>query len=773
MRLALPLVAILACCLVPVAGRSASGPSLPVDQTAPATGSIGSDDTPAPLDPVDQKLESRLRRLREDRPRGPLRGGPGRRDAWWRGDDVRVLVRLEVLDDAARAALAGAGLRVLRESPERGLIEGWVASGGLRGLAALDGVRSVRPADRGETRIGRVTSGGDTTTMGAATARAQFGVDGSGVRVGVVSDGIDGAAASRATGDLPPDGPVVPSGCEAGSGSEGTAMLEIVHDLAPGASLLFASGVDSPVAFMKAVQCLTTAGANVIVDDLGFFGEPYFQDGDLARTAREAVQAGVSYHSAAGNSAMAHYEAPFRAVPGSKLHDFGDGGSVDDRNVVTVPSGGSLLCVLQWDEPFGAAGDDYNLLLVDEKGAIITRGDNVQNGDDDPLEIVSAHNDGGGVQVAGLKIERARGSAHMLELFCVRDVDTMEHVTPTSSIFGHAAVAEVVAVGAIDVGDPGLDTIERFSSEGPVRLAFPPTTRPKPDLAAFDGIATAVPGFSPFFGTSAAVPHVAAIAALMLQRNPFLTPAEIQATLAATAVDIGPPGFDDAAGAGRVDAVAALAAVAPPECPPESACNDGNPCTTDRCERGRCIHAPVSCDDGNPCNGAETCQPETGACAPGMQAPDGTPCPDSTVCNGEEICHAGICTPGTPLVCSDGDTCTQDLCSPEAGCQFPQLESLASVSCILERGLPSCPGVNLPASVRERFLRAQRLIARGEAAQSRRTQRRLVKQAARVLRRAAAAVERARRLPPDCMSAVASSLGDARNRARLVAQGLR
>src|SRR5262245_4322654 len=186
MRLALPLVATLACCLAPVAGRSASGPSVPVDQAAPATGSIGSEDAPAPLDPVDQKLESRLRRLREDRPRGPLRGGPGRRDTWSRGDDVRVLVRLEVLDDAARAALAGAGFRVLRESPERGLIEGWVAGGGLRGLAALDGVDSVRPADRGETRIGRITSDGDMAAM-AKEARDQFGVDGTGVSVGVIS----------------------------------------------------------------------------------------------------------------------------------------------------------------------------------------------------------------------------------------------------------------------------------------------------------------------------------------------------------------------------------------------------------------------------------------------------------------------------------------------------------------------------------------------------------------------------------------------------------
>src|SRR5262245_66191234 len=111
-------------------------------------------------------------------------------------------------------------------------------------------------------------------------------------------------------------------------------------------------------------------------------------------------------------------------------------------------------------------------------------------------------------------------------------------MTAASSIFGHAAVTEAVTVAAIDADDPGLDTVERFSSQGPVRLAFPPETRAKPDLAGFDGVNTSVPGFAPFFGTSAAAPHVAAIAALLLERNPFITPATIRSVLNATAVDL-------------------------------------------------------------------------------------------------------------------------------------------------------------------------------------------------------------------------------------------
>jgi subtilisin family serine protease len=129
-------------------------------------------------------------------------------------------------------------------------------------------------------------------------------------------------------------------------------------------------------------------------------------------------------------------------------------------------------------------------------------------------------------------------------------------------------VSEVITVAAIGAHDPGLDDVESLSMQGPAPVFFPSMTfRPKPDLAAFDGVVTTLPSggpYNPFFGTSAAAPHSAAVAALLLSNNPTLSPAQVQNILTSTALDIEAPGFDNLAGHGRIDALAAINAVAAP-----------------------------------------------------------------------------------------------------------------------------------------------------------------------------------------------------------------
>jgi len=167
-----------------------------------------------------------------------------------------------------------------------------------------------KPIDPGFlTSVGTRQSEGDVVHR-ANTARGAFNVDGTGVKIGVLSNGVASLAASQAAGDL---GPVTVLPGQGGTGDEGTAMLEIVHDLAPGAQLFFASANGSPATFAQNIRNLRTAGCDIIVDDVFYFVETPFQDGQapaiVSNTNGGAVEqavidvtaAGALYFSSAGN----------------------------------------------------------------------------------------------------------------------------------------------------------------------------------------------------------------------------------------------------------------------------------------------------------------------------------------------------------------------------------------------------------------------------------------------------------------------------------------
>ena len=113
---------------------------------------------------------------------------------------------------------------------------------------------------------GSVNSEGDVAEK-ANVARSTFGVTGAGVKVGVISDSDDHLADSQALADL---GTVTVLSGQSGvpNTGEGTAMLEIVHDLAPGATLYFATGNGGPANFANNIRQLRAAGCDIIVDDL-------------------------------------------------------------------------------------------------------------------------------------------------------------------------------------------------------------------------------------------------------------------------------------------------------------------------------------------------------------------------------------------------------------------------------------------------------------------------------------------------------------------------
>jgi cysteine-rich repeat protein len=193
--------------------------------------------------------------------------------------------------------------------------------------------------------------------------------------------------------------------------------------------------------------------------------------------------------------------------------------------------------------------------------------------------------------------------------------------------------------------------IEPFSSRGPAQLFFPVSeTRQKPEIVAPDGVSvTGNGGFpSSFFGTSAAAPHAAAVAALLLDRMPILTPELVGLALMEAAVDLGQPGVDDSFGFGRIDALAAVDGL---ECgngilDADEECDDGNSVDGDGCSRICQIETCFVCA-GNP----SVCTPD-----------DGTPCDDGDSCTNGDECAGGECASDPPIT-----TCTgYDGCCPES-----------------------------------------------------------------------------------------------------------
>jgi uncharacterized repeat protein (TIGR01451 family) len=450
--------------------------------------------------------------------------------------------------------------------------------------------------------IGSVTSQGDATHR-AADARNTFGITGAGVKIGVLSDGVDGLAASQASGDL---GTVTILPGQAGSGAEGTAMLEIIHDLAPDAELYFATAFGSITSFAQNIRDLRAAGCDIIVDDIRYFVESPFQDGQatgvvsntnggiVTQAVNDVTASGASYFSSAGNEGNKNDNtsgvwegdfvdggdapAPIGAANG-RVHDFGGGQLF---NTLTVAGSGPLN--LFWSDPLGASNNDYDLYRLNAAGTtIVAASTNFQTGTQDPYEQMTQS-----LANPRIVIVKFSGAARYLHLNTNRG---RLSINTAGQTLGHNSAAAAFSVAATPSGptkfnatDPpgpfpnphnSTNIVETFSSDGPRRLFFQPNGTPftpgnfsatggilrqKPDITAADGVAvTGNGGFgTPFFGTSAAAPHAAAIAGLLKSANPALTPAQIRTILLNTAIDIEGAGTDRDSGAGIVMAFQAL-----------------------------------------------------------------------------------------------------------------------------------------------------------------------------------------------------------------------
>jgi hypothetical protein len=524
--------------------------------------------------------------------------------------------------------------------PVAGMAEVWAPFNAVQAIADLDWVAAITTADPGEVDshpLNNINSEG----VGQHNANLLLvqGFNGAGVNVGAISDGVTNLAASQAANELPA---VTVLGV--GVNDEGTAMLELIHDMAPGAALLFQGTGGSVATHVNAMNNLAANGANVIAEDIAYDTEPAFQQGLAAQTADGLAAGGVSIHSSAGNRG-ANHAARGNATgtgggPDGNAGPFAGCARAPTNTVAIAPGGDTTFDVvlgnnggsvtLQWSEPraiFPTAGQggftDLDLYIMDQTGTqCLFESSGAQgNGAGDTLERVTF---GAGLGGTAVKIVvnvfgafgaaavpvidlRWRGTAAQT------DVPTRAgSLNPDSNYIGLATSSAAVNTTT------GL--LEGFSSGGPVQLGLttlwngagnPGLPGPGvaatagPTWAAADGTSisgaggfgapaagcpTNIQGNCRFFGTSAAAPHAAGCDALVRAafNNPGANPLFINAQLASTATDMGAPGPDNNNGAGLLNCLAAAGA-------PTARCQDRTVPT----DPGVCIAASVSIDNGS------------------------------------------------------------------------------------------------------------------------------------------------------------------------------
>ncbi len=451
----------------------------------------------------------------------------------------------------------------------------------------------------GTLSVGTFASEGDTTHR-ASTARGTFNVDGTGIKIGVLSNGVVSLAASQALGDL---GTVTVLAGQTGSADEGTAMLEIIHDIAPGAQLFFATGLPTITQFAQNIRDLRTAGCDIIVDDLGYFVESPFQDGQVGTTntnggvvtqaVNDVVASGALYFSSAANSGNKNdntsgtWEGDFVSggtlalIPGGGLvHDFDPSAAVAQNNLLTLGGGATSPVNISWSDPLGGSSNDYDLFILNNAGTtVVASSTNTQSGTQDPYEQTGSNTTNNRAvirQKAGAANRFLHLSTNRGRLNFSTDGETHGHACAT----GGYGVAATPAYSPFNFAPPPVfgpypnfystaDKVETFSSDGPRRIFFNANgtaitpgdfsstggqVLQQPLITAADGVAvTGVGGFgSPFFGTSAAAPHAAAIAGLIKSANPSFTQAQIKTALTTTALDIEAAGTDRDSGFGTI-----------------------------------------------------------------------------------------------------------------------------------------------------------------------------------------------------------------------------
>lgn len=388
-----------------------------------------------------------------------------------------------------------------------------------------------------------------TALIGAIDFHA-LGIDGTGIKIGIIDTGFAGLSSSQAAGELPAGQtftdytvfPPVPASDDTGS-DHGTNIAEIVHDTAPGAELFLAK-ISTDLELAAAVDGMIAAGVNIIHQPLVWFGAAFYDGtGPLCDIADSAEAANILWTNPAGNLRLSHYLGVFSDADSDLRHEFA---TDQNYNTVALTAGIPLSLTLNWDAYQSPAPADYDLFLYhgdpDAGGVLVASSQNMQSGGFAlPYETIDYM-----PAVSGtfhIVVGKQSGATPDLPLTLFSFSHTFGVSVTASSIAQPADCASVLTVGATALDDtPGLT-----SSEGPTTDG-----RNKPDIAGPTGVSTSRAAM--FGGTSASSSYVAGAAALVSAQKAFCASSinAIRAVLLDSTEDLGTPGVDPRTGHGRI-----------------------------------------------------------------------------------------------------------------------------------------------------------------------------------------------------------------------------
>ncbi|MCX6099700.1 MAG: PKD domain-containing protein, partial [Candidatus Bipolaricaulota bacterium] len=438
------------------------------------------------------------------------------------------------------AALSALGISGSSVEASSTLLKVTVPVGQLAALVSqLSGVAFVRPPYE---PYALATTGQGVTAIGADAFHSAE-LTGTGTRVAVIDLGFYGLTQAQSRGDLPATLTQVDlTGTGLTSGiSHGTAVAEVVYDVAPSAELYLIKIADDVDLDQAVTYCLAN-GIDVINHSLGWYNTNNYDGmGTIGDIARRAISGGILWVNAAGNEAQSHWQSGFSDANLDGWHDV--------PVTFYATSGSPIVVYLTWNE-WPQSSSDYDLYLYDPAANLVASSTKYQTGTEEPTESIQTT----ALQSGTYSIRVHGTGSRTLNLY-----NLYQGVTPavaSSSLLAPADVAEVVAVGAVNYANYASGPQEPYSSQGPTTDG-----RAKPDLVCPDNVSTGTAPYTSFAGTSGAAPHAAGAAALLLSAQPSLTGSALRLQLLASTV---PMGSANVYGQGRL----VLQAPAAPNQPP-------------------------------------------------------------------------------------------------------------------------------------------------------------------------------------------------------------